>query len=139
MMKRGVKIGLIIGAILLLVVLVSLVVYFNFFAKTTYHIVGVEKTTHQAADFKANSELKFYKNGTFHVRIEHDDIGLVLTGIGTYTLKDKTYELKFDKIYARNTEDTVVDITGQCDAITCKRYGNRIQFTDHNSQIYYFG
>lgn len=138
-MKRGIKIGIICAVVLLFVVLVGLIVYFNFFAKTSYRIVGVEKTDYTVKDFVDNSELKFFKNSTFHVRIEHRDKGLVLTGIGTYQLNGDTYELKFVQVYARDTSNTVVDITDQCDAITCKRSGNRIKFTDHNSQIYYFG
>ena len=138
-MKRGVKIALICAAVLILVLIIGLVVYLNFFAKSGYRIVGLEKTDHQVSDFADNSELQFFKNGTFHVRIEHKEIGLILTGIGTYTKDGDTYELKFIQAYARDTNDTVIDITKNCEAITCKRSGNRIRFTDHNSQIYYFG
>ena len=146
-MKRGVKIGLICGAIALILACVIIYVYFNFFAKDTYKIVGVEKTTYKVTDFTKNSELKFYDNNTFHIRIEHKDVGLCLTGIGTYTLEGKTYQLEFIQAFGRNTENQIIDIlssvddndTYEVDKITCVRTGNRIKFTDHKSQIFYFG
>lgn len=139
-MKRGVKIGLICGTVALLALIIGLVVYINFFSRTEYRIVGLDgKTDFTAKDFAKNSELKFYKNGTFRVRIEHEELGLVLTGIGTYTVDHNVYKLTFVQAYGRDTNDTVVDITYESDAITCKRSGNRFKFTDHHSQIYYFG
>ena len=141
MMKRGVKIGLIAGTVLIMVLVIGLVLYFNLTNKAAYHIVGVERTDHTAKDFVDGSELQFFDNGTFHVIIKHKTIGLVLTGIGTYELNNNTYELTFTKVLARNTNNTMEDITNTevCNAITCKRSGNRITFTDHNAQIYYFG
>lgn len=138
-MKRGAKIGLISGVSVLLLVVLGVGIYFYFFFKTTYSVVGVERTDYTVADFSDRSELKFYQDRTFHVRIEHKTIGLILTGIGTYKYENKTYKLTFIHADARDTHDTVVDITDSCDAITCVKSGSRIKFTDHNSQIYYFG
>ena len=139
MKKRGIKIAIICAVILALLIGGGLLIYFNFFAKTVYRITGVEKTDYTVADFVDQSELQFYKNGTFHIRIEHKEKGLSLTGIGTYTLEDKTYQLSFVKAFARDTNNTVIDITDQCAAISCTRSGNRIKFIDHKSQIFYFG
>lgn len=139
MIKRGVKIGIVIAVVLLAVLIIGLIIYINFFTKSAYHVVGVEKTTYTTADFAENSTLEFHRNGTFSVRIEHREIGVVLTGIGTYTLEDNNYNLKFLEVYGRDTNNTIINITNQNDAITCKKSGNRIKFTDQNSQIYYFG
>lgn len=138
-MKRSVKIGLICGISVLLLVVIGVGIYVYFFSKTSFSIVGVEKTEYTVADFADKSELKFYQDGTFHVRIEHKTIGLILTGIGTYQVEKDTYKLSFVHASARDTSNNVVDITGSCEAITCKKSGSRIKFTDHNAQIYYFG
>lgn len=146
-MKRGVKIGIICGTIGIILLCIGIYVYFNFFKKETYEIVGIEKTTYKVADFTKNSELKFYDNHTFHIRIEHKDVGLCFTGIGTYTLEGKTYNLEFVQAFGRDTENQIVDIMPMMDdddnyiidKITCTRSGNRIKFIDHKSQIFYFG
>ena len=141
-MKRGVKITIICGVILLLLIGIGVFVYFNFFHKTTYHVVGVEKTDHVVSDFADESELKFYQNNTFHIQIKHKEIGLVFVGIGTYTKDGNTYQLSFIQAFERDTNNTIVDVTEQCnasDAIICTRSGNRIKFTDNKHQTYYFG
>ncbi len=139
MRRRGVKIAIICAIIAVLLIGGGLIIYFSFFNKTVYHVTGVDKTDYTVADFKANSELEFYKNGTFRIRIEHKDKGLSLTGIGTYTLDGKTYQLTFIQAFGRDTNDQVVNIIDQCDKITCTRSGNRIKFTDHKTQTFYFG
>ena len=139
-MKRGAKIGLICGIIAVVLIIVAIVIYFVFFNKNDYRVVGVEKTDYQVADFVDNSRLKFYDNNTFHIHIEHKSNGLSLTGIGTYTLEGNTYKLQFTQAYARNTSNIIVDITNtQSKEITCTRSGNRIKFTDHKYQVFYFG
>ena len=138
-MKRGVKIGIICGVVFVLLLCVGLFVYFNFFAKTSFHIVGVEKTSYDIDDYVKESELQFHKNNTFHVQIEHKEIGLLLTGIGTYTLEGDTYKLTFIEAFARDTNNTIVNILGKSNEITCTRSGNRIKFVDDKAQIYYFG
>jgi len=139
MLRRGTKIALIIGIIVLILIGIAIPVYFNFFNKTVYHVTGVEKTEFTVADFAEKSQIQFNKNGTFHVIIEHKEKGLSLTGIGTYTLENKTYHLNFTQAYARNNESNIVDYTDQCSDITCTLTGNRIKFTDHKYQIFYFG
>lgn len=145
-MKRGVKIGLICGAILVVLIGIGIFIYFNFFAKDTYQLVGVEITDFEVADFTDDTEIKFYKNNTFHIHIEHKDLGLSLTAIGTYTLENKTYHLEFTQAYSRNVYNEIENITSALNdensdlpKISCTRSGNRIKFIDHKSQIYYFG
>ncbi|MBR4418535.1 MAG: hypothetical protein IKT33_00870 [Clostridia bacterium] len=139
MLKRSAKIGIVIAIVAVVIISVAIVVYFAFFQKDTYHIVGVEATEFKVEDFTETSELTFNKNNTFRIHIEHKEKGLALTGIGTYTLEKKTYHLTFTQIYARDLNDTIVDITNQTETITCTRSGNQIKFTDHKAQIYYFG
>ncbi len=136
--RRG-KIAIIVVTVVLILLGIAIPVYFAFINKPVYHITGVEKTTFTVADFADKSELQFFDNGTFHVRIEHKIEGLSLTGIGTYTQDGKTYKLKFHKAYARDNHGDIVDYTNYCDRITCIRTGNRIKFTDHKFQIFYFG
>ena len=140
-MRRGVKIGIIIGTVVLILIGISIPIYFNFINKTAYHITGVEKTTFTVADFNDKSELELYSNGTFHIQIIHKEFGLSFTGIGTYELEEKTYHLKFIQAYARDNYGNIVDYTSQCNtsSITCTRNGSRIKFTDHKNQIFYFG
>ncbi len=138
-MRRGAKIALIITIIVLILIGIAIPVYFNFFNKTIYHVTGVEKTEFTVADFAEKSQIQFNPNGTFHVIIEHKERGLSLIGIGTYTLENKTYHLNFQQVYARNNEGNIVNYTDQCSAITCTLTGNRIKFTDHKYQIFYFG
>ena len=142
-MRRGVKIGIIIGVICLIFVGIGVSIYYNFTDKSTYHITTVEKTDFTVADFVDKSELRFFKNDTFHITIEHKEKGLSLTGIGTYTIDNKTYHLTFIQAYARDNEGNIVDYTTECNqaatGITCTRSGNRIKFTDHKGQTFYFG
>lgn len=138
-MKRGVKIGLIIGITAIVLVLAAVVVYFTVFYKKTYQVVGVEKTDYKVADFVKDSELQFFDNKTFHIHIEHEGNGLSLTGIGTYTKEGKTYKLEFIKLYGRDTNNMIVDLMDKREEITCTTSGNRIKFTDHKYQIFYFG
>lgn len=138
-MKRGVKIGIICGVIIVLLIIVSIIVYFAFFQKKEYRVVGVEKTDYEVADFAEKSELKFFENKTFHIHIEHKENGLSLSGIGTYTTEGNTYNLKFIQAYARDVNNIIIDVTNLSNEITCTRSGNRIKFTDHKYQIFYFG
>ena len=139
-MRRGVKIGLIIGIIVIVIIGIAVPVYFNFINKSVYHITGVDKTDLTAADFTDNSELQFFKNGTFHVYIEHKEKGLSLTGIGSYNKEDKTYKLTFVQAYARDNEGNIVDYTEQSNTeITCEQSGSRIKFSGYNGQTFYFG
>lgn len=138
-MKRGTKIALICGVIALILVIAAVAIYFIFFAKKTYKIVGIEKTDYKVADFVDQSQLRFFDNNTFHVHIAHKGNGLALTGIGTYTQEGKTYKLTFTQLYGRNVSNVIVDLTEEAKNITCVKSGNRIKFTDHKSQIYYFG
>ncbi|MCM1403993.1 MAG: hypothetical protein NC133_00585 [Prevotella sp.] len=137
--QRGIKIAIICAVIVVLLVGASLLVYFNFFNKMSYHLVGVEITDCTVSDFTDQTELEFFQDGTFHLQIKHKEKGLLLTGIGTYVFENQTYQLNFIQAYARDTNNTVVDITEQCKDITCVRSGNRIKLMDHKSQIYYFG
>ena len=139
MVRRGVKIGIIIALVVIILIAIAVPLYFNFANKSAYHVTGVEKTEFTASDFVDKSELKFYKNGTFHVHIEHKEKGLSLSGIGTYKQEDKTYQLTFLQAYARDNNGTIVDYTDKCNEITCVRTGSRIKFTDHKYQIFYFG
>jgi|GEM_PF-4351101 len=139
MMRRGVKIGIIIGIVVVILVAIAIPVYFNFMNKTVYHVTGVEKTDFTVADFVDNSELRFFKNGTFHVQIEHKEKGLSLVGVGTYTQSSQTYQLTFVQAYARDNEGNIVDYTDQSSEITCERSGSRIKFIDHKGQTFYFG
>lgn len=140
MVKRSTKVAIIICSIVVVLIGIAIPLYFNFTNKSTYRVTDVEVTEYTAADFIDKSELKLYQNGTFHVRIEHKDKGLSLTGIGTYTTDDKIYQLKFTRAYARDNEGHIVDYTTQCNAtVTCSRSGSRIKFTDHKYQIFYFG
>lgn len=139
MLKRSTKIGIIAAIIAAILIIAVSVVYFAFIKKDNYHIVDVEATEFSAKDFSEKSELLFNKNKTFSIRIEHKDKGLSLTGIGTYTLEGSTYTLTFVQAYARDINNTIIDITDQTEKITCTRSGNRIKFTDHKFQIYYFG
>ena len=138
-MRRGVKIALIISIVVLILIGIAIPIYFNFMNKNTYFITRVEKTEFTSKDFVENSNLQLNKNGTFHVNIAHKEKGLSLTGIGTYTVQDKTYHLHFTQAYARDNEGNIVDYTTQSSNITCMRVGNRIKFTDHKYQIFYFG
>ena len=141
-MKKGIKIALIVSVLVIIVAVIGGVIYFNFFNKSVYRITGLGSTTdYKVSDFTDKSTLEFFDNDTFHVHIEHKEKGISLIGIGTYTLKNKTYQLTFTQIYARDTDNQIIDITDQpaCAAITCQRSGNRIKFTDHKAQIYYFG
>lgn len=139
MMRRGAKVAIIVAVIIVILIGVAIPIYFNFLNKTTYHITGVEKTEFTVTDFVDKSELQLNKNGTFHVTIQHKTKGLSLTGIGTYTLDNKTYKLTFIQAYARDNEGNIVDYTNNCNDITCTLVGNRIKFTDHKYQIFYFG
>ena len=138
-MKRGTKIALICGVIALILVIAAVAIYFIFFAKKTYKIVGIEKTDYKVADFVDQSQLRFFDNNTFHVHIAHKGNGLALTGTGTYMQEGKTYKLTFTQLYGRNVSNVIVDLTEEAKNITCVKSGNRIKFTDHKSQIYYFG
>ena len=139
MIRRGAKVAIAVGVIILILIAIAIPVYFNFLNKTVYRLTGVEKTEFTVADFVDQSELQFNKNGTFHVTIQHKTKGLSLTGVGTYTLEDKTYKLTFIQAYARDNEGNIVDYTDHCNEITCTLAGNRIKFTDHKYQIFYFG
>lgn len=136
--RRG-KIAIIIIAVILILIGIAVPFYFYCLNKTDYAITGIEKNGLKVEDFVADSKLQFYQNGTFYVQIKHKDKGLSFTGIGTYKQDGKTYQLKFYRAYARNNEDNIVDYTDQCNDITCVRTGNRIKFTDHKSQTFYFG
>ncbi len=140
-MKHGVKIFLIIISILIILVGVTVVVYLNFGKKTVYHVIGVEKTEYTVADFAEKSELQFYNNGTFRIMIEHKEKGLSLTAIGTYQLDHQNYQLKFERLLARNTEGEIVNYTDseESKAITCTRRDKTIIFVDHKAQTFYFG
>ena len=142
MVRRSTKIAIIVIIVTVILIGIAVPLYFNFANKSVYHVTGLEKTTFTVEDFAEHSELRFYKNGTFHVRLEHKEHGLLMTAIGTYTLDGKTYQLTFTQAYGRNASDDstdIVDITEQCKKISCVRSGNRIKFIDHNSQIFYFG
>lgn len=144
-MRRGVKIGLTIAIIVIIIIGIAIPLYFNLVNKTVYHVTGVEKTEFTVDDFADKSELKFYQNGTFHIIIEHKTKGLSLTAIGTYQLEGKNYQLKFEKLFARNNDGNIVDYTtdevykSQRAAISCTRRGNQIEFVDHKAQTFYFG
>ncbi len=138
-MRRGAKVAIVVGVIVLILIGIAIPIYFNFFNKTVYHVTSVEKTEFTVADFADKSELQLNKNGTFHITIQHKTKGLSLTGIGTYTMENKTYKLTFIQAYARDNEGNIVDYTNNCNEITCTIAGNRIKFTDHKYQIFYFG
>lgn len=139
MLKRGSKIAIIISIVALALVGITLTLYFVFFKKDSYQLVDVEATEFSADDFTKTSKLVLNQNNTFSIRIEHKTKGLSLTGIGKYTLDGKTYKLTFIKVFARDINDSIVDITEEAQDITCTRSGNRIKFTDHKFQTYYFG
>ena len=143
MMRRGIKIGIIITILVIAIVGVGFTIYFNFNNKNAYRVTAVEKTDFTVADFVDKSELQFSQNDTFHIQIIHKEKGLSLIGIGTYTLDNKTYHLTFIQAYARDNEGNIVDYTTTCNnaetGITCTRSGNRIKFTDHKGQTFYFG
>ncbi len=139
MLKRSTKIGIIITVVAAALIGIGLFAYFTFFQKDNYRIVGVEATEFSTEDFVENSKLIFHKNNTFSIRIEHKEKGLSITGIGTYTLENKTYHLTFIQAYARDLNDTIVEITEETKTITCTKSGTRIKFTDHKNQTYYFG
>ena len=128
MLKRGSKIAIIISIVALALVGITLTLYFVFFKKDSYQLVDVEATEFSADDFTKTSKLVLNRNNT-----------LSLTGIGKYTLDGKTYKLTFIKVFARDINDSIVDITEEAQDITCTRSGNRIKFTDHKFQTYYFG
>lgn len=144
-MRRGVKIGLTIAVIAIIIIAIAIPLCSNFINKSVYHLTGVEKTEYTVADFAPKSELQFNQNGTFHINIEHKDKGLSLTAIGTYKLEGKTYQLKFEKLFARDNDGNITDYTtaeehkAERAAITCTRSGNRIKFVDHKAQTFYFG
>ena len=138
-MKRGAKVGLICGIVTLILIAVAVAVYFTMFSKESYKVVGIEKTDYKVGDFVKKSNLKFFDNNTFHIHIEHEGNGLSLTGIGTYTKEGKTYNLEFIEIYGRDTNNQIVNLMDKSQEITCTRSGNRIKFTDHKYQIFYFG
>ena len=139
MIKRSTRITIIISVIVVIIIGIAIPLYFNFSSKTAYQVTAVEKTEFTAADFAEKSELQFNANGTFHVHIAHKEKGLSLTGIGTYTTEGKTYQLKFIEIFARDNNGDIVNYMDKCNDITCARVGNRIKFTDHKYQIFYFG
>lgn len=137
--QRGIKIAIICAVVAVVLVGAGFLIYFNFFQKSAYRLVDVELNTYTAKDFTNQSEIEFHDNGTFHVHIEHKTIGLLLTGIGTYTKDGNTYQLTFVQAYGRKTDNTIDDLTDQCNKeITCTRSGNRIKFI-YKSQIFYFG
>ena len=140
-MKRGVKIALIIGIIVIILVGISIPLYFNFMNRTVYHLSGVEKTEYTVADFADQSELQLYRNGTFHITIAHKEKGLSLTGIGTYQVDGKKYQLKFNTLIARDNANNITDYTDSTESknIVCERSGSRIKFIDHKAQTFYFG
>lgn len=140
MIKRGTKVAFIVVIIILVIIGISIPIYFNFTNKSAYHVTDVEVTEYTAADFADKSELKLFQNGTFHVRIEHKTKGLSLIGIGTYSTDDKTYQLNFTSAYARDNVGHIIDYTTECNTkVTCSRSGSRIKFTDHKYQTFYFG
>lgn len=136
-MRRGVKLGIFIGGLCVVAAVICIVVFFAFFNKDVYHVVAVQYTKHQASDFQG-SELKFYKNGTFHLHIVYDDHQTYFLGIGTYTKQNNSYTLTFTQAIGQS--DTLKD---QMDNFTtplvCKKSGGQITFMDHNGQIYFFG
>ena len=140
-MRRGIKIALIVFIVAIVLIGISIPIYLSFTNKTAYHVVEVEKTEYTVADFVDNSELQLYKNGTFHITIQHKSKGLSLTGIGTYQLEGNDYHLKFKKLFARDNNSDVVDYTDREESktIVCTRSGNRIKSIDHKAQTFYFG
>lgn len=137
-MRRSTKWTIIIAVFCLIVIAIGLVVYFSVFHKDAYHVAAVGDTTYQASDFKG-SELKLYKNGTFHINIVYDGSQLFFLGVGTYTKQNGAYILQFTQAVGRQ-DGIVKDQMAQFAApLTCQRSGNRIIFSDHNKQTYYFG
>ena len=125
-----------ISGIILVFVLASvgLILFFTLNRHDSYKICGLEHNEYTVADFVDKSELKFYANNTFHLRIEHKDKGLSLLGIGTYTSTNDTYTLTFTA--ALDHQFNKLDL----DPIVCERSNNRIKFTNpNNGQVYYFG
>ena len=137
-MRRGIKWSIIIAVLCLALVGIGLLVYFTLFNKNGYHVAAVEHTEYTVTDFK-RSDMQLYSNGTFHIRIVHEEKGLVFLGLGTYTQKGKEYYLTFQQAIGRQN-DVVSDQMAQfSDVVVCTKSGNRIKFVDHNRQVYYFG
>ena len=144
MARRGVKIAIIIGIVVIILIGIAIPVYFYFMNKTVYRVTGVGQTSNfTVAEFVDKSELQFNKNGTFHITIAHKEKGLSFTGIGTYTMKDQTYQLTFLQAFVRDNIGNIVnfnDISDEArDNVKCVRTGSRIRFTDHKNQTFYFG
>ena len=137
-MRRGVKWTIIIAVFCLIIVALGFVIYFTVVRKDVYHVADVDHTTYQASDFKG-SELKFYKNGTFHLKIVYHEDQLFFLGIGTYVKQHDAYVLQFTQAVGRQG-DTVSDQMSHFTApLACHKSGSWLKFVDHNSQIYYFG
>lgn len=137
-MRRSVKWTILITVFCLIVLAIGCLVYFCVFHKDNYHIVAVEHTSYQASEFK-NSELKFFNNGTFHVKIVHGEDELFFLGLGTYTKKGATYHLTFTQAIGRQGETITNQLDKFGEPLACPKSGNRISFVDHNHQVYYFG
>jgi hypothetical protein len=90
------------------------------------------------------SEIKFFKNGTFHIRIYNSATEqLVFIGIGTFKKTNKYYMLDFVEAHGNgqlgNIADTMDELNKNEKIKQGQRKGlNRVRFVDHNGEIYYF-
>lgn len=137
-MRRGIKWSIIIAALCLALIGIGLLIYFTLFHKNGYHVVAVDHTEYTAADYQ-DSDMQLYSNRTFHIRIVHQEKGLVFLGLGTYTQKGNDYYLTFQQAIGRQSDVISDQLAHFSDVIVCPKSGNRIKFVDHNSQVYYFG
>ena len=143
MIRRGAKIAIIVITVVVILIAIAIPNYFTFFNKTVYQLSDVSDVSQLTInDFSDKSEIQLYKNGTFHLHIELKENGTVLTGIGTYSLDNKNYKLKFIQAYGQDNDGNIVNCTDQCNdetQISCTRSGNRIKFSGFKSQTFYFG
>lgn len=138
-MSRKAKWTISLVTICLVLVAVGLIIYFCLFNKNTYSVVKTEHTEFTASEFQ-NSELRFFGNGTFHLKIIHGENEVFFLGIGTYTKHGSNYTFTFTQAVGREGDDL---ITNQMEKfqkpMTYHKSGNKIKFSDHNGQVYYFG
>jgi len=93
-----------------------------------------EQTNWTVEDFDG-SELRFFANHTFHLKIVNATLDeTIFIGIGTYKKTNKQYKLTFIDVVGGDIDEmnAIMDEQG-------KRQGlNKVRIIDANGQIYYF-
>jgi hypothetical protein len=128
--------------ILLFAVLITAVIlYFFVFSGNTKRIVALGETNYKVENF-TKSEMKLFDNGTFHIKIIRtagSTDRTIFIGIGKYTQNGGNYTLEFVSAYGTVSENSLADKKDTMNARkSYKVVSNKIEFIDHNNQVYYF-